>query len=253
VSDRPRSLRQVLATGAARVRAERGLDDEAAAELLRGHGLSGWQSGTVAQVEAGVRPLSVEELLLLCLAYGVTPADLLGPVDGDPVEVTAAARLTPAALGALLAGDGAAVRALPTEALDVPATRAAPPAGSPPPPDALVRSAARYGVSGEAAVGRALAGIGDAERNAARRLGVSAERLVLAAVGRWGRPLTVERDARIEQRRADTDPAVHITLRGLVTRELLQELAVLLAPPDPVAGVARLSRPTPEADAVTGP
>jgi hypothetical protein len=223
---RARSLRAVLAAGAARVRAARGLGDEEAAELLRSYGLVGWQAGTLTQVEAGVRPLAVEELLLLCAAYRVSVAELTGS-DPEPVELAAGARLPAAAVRALLADGGEVVRALPAAALDVPATRPVRP--GPPPPDALVDAAARFGVKGPTEVGRALAAIGDAERNAARRLGVTPERLVLAAVGRWGKPFTAERDARIALRKATTEPDLHITLRGLVTRELLTELEEQLA------------------------
>jgi hypothetical protein len=224
---RARSLRQVLADGVARVRSERGLGEEEAAALLRSFGLLGWQAGTLTQVEAGVRPLAVEELILLCAAYGVSAAELAGP-DPEPVELTAGARLPASAVRAVLADGGEVLRALPADALDVPATRPVTP-GLPPPPDALVDAAARFGVRGPAEVGRALAAIGDAERNAARRLGVTPERLVLAAVGRWGRPLTAERDARIELRKTTTAPDQHITLRGYVTRELLAELETTLA------------------------
>jgi transcriptional regulator with XRE-family HTH domain len=215
---RAKSLRAVLAAGAARVRAERGLSEEDGAELLRSYGLVGWQVGTLTQVEAGVRPLAVEELLLLCAAYRVSVAELAGS-DPDEVELAAGARLPAAAVRALLADGGEEVRALPDDALDVPATRPVTTI-----PDALVDSAARLGVRGPVEVGRALAAIGEAERNAARRLGVSPERLVLAAVGRWGKPFTAERDARIALRRSTTEPDRHITLRGLVTRELLAEL-----------------------------
>ncbi len=83
--DRPRSLRHLLATGAARVRTERGLGEEEAAALLRSYGLVGWQAGTLTQVEAGVRPLAVEELLLLCTAYRVSAAELAG-AGPEPVE-----------------------------------------------------------------------------------------------------------------------------------------------------------------------
>jgi hypothetical protein len=221
---RPRSLRAVLAAGAARVRAERGLSVLEAAALLRSYGLVGWQAGTLTQVEAGVRPLAVEELLLVCAAYRVSAAELAGS-DPEPVEVAAGARLPATAVRAVLADGGEELRALPDDALDVPATRQV--AGVPP-PDALVDAAARLGVRGSAAVGRALAEIGDAERNAARRLEVTPERLVLAAVGRWGRSFTAERDARIALRRATTEPDRHITLRGLVTRELLSELEAQL-------------------------
>ncbi|HYT09342.1 MAG TPA: hypothetical protein VEL73_01640, partial [Mycobacteriales bacterium] len=193
--DRPQSLRTVLAAGAARVRRECGLDSDAAVARLRSYGLNGWQPGTVTQVEAGVRPLAVEELLLLCAAYGVTVLELAGSPDG-PVELAGSARLPAGALRALLGDDGEALRTLPDDALDLPATRGSP-GGSPAPPDALVHAARRFGLQGAAEVGRALASIGDAERNAARRLGVSPEWLVLAAVGRWGRSLAAERDARI--------------------------------------------------------
>ena len=219
---RARSLRQVLAAGVARVRIERGLDEEAAATLLRSYGLAGWQAGTLTRIEAGVRPLAVEELLLLCAAYRVSAAELAGS-DPEPVELTAGARLPAVAVRAVLADDGEVLRALPADALDVPATRPVNP-GLPAPPDALVDAAARLGVNGPTEVGRALAAIGDAERNAARRLAVSPERLVLASVGRWGRPFAAERDARIALRRATTEPDLHITLRGHVTRELLAEL-----------------------------
>jgi hypothetical protein len=226
--DRPRSLRHLLATGAARVRTERGLGEEEAAALLRSYGLVGWQAGTLTQVEAGVRPLAVEELLLLCTAYRVSAAELAG-AGPEPVEVAAGARLPATAVRAVLADGGEVLRALPADALDVPATRPVTP-GQPPPPDALVDSARRFGVRGPTEVGRALATIGDAERHAARRLGVPPERLALAAVGRWGKPFTAERDARIALRRATTEPDRHITLRGLVTRELLAELEQTLAP-----------------------
>jgi hypothetical protein len=224
---RPRSLRQVLADGVARARAGRGLSDEAAAALLRSYGLVGWQAGTLTQVEAGVRPLAVEELVLVCAAYRVSLAELAGS-DPVPVELSAGARLPASAVRAVLADGGEVLRALPADALDVPATRPVTP-GLPPPPDALIDAAARFGVRGPTEVGRALAAIGDAERHAARKLGVTPERLVLAAVGRWGKPFTAERDARIALRKASTEPDRHITLRGLVTRELLAELEQTLA------------------------
>ena len=223
---RARSLRAVLAAGTARVRAERGLSEEQAAELLRSYGLVAWQAGTLTQVEAGVRPLAVEELLLLCAAYRVSVAELAG---SDP-DAGRAGRRRPAAGGR---GPGAAGRRRRGAAGAARRTRwtCRPPGRCPPvpTPDALVDAAARLGVRGQVEVGRALAAIGEAERNAARRLGVSPERLVLAAVGRWGKPFSAERDARIALRRATTEPDRHITLRGLVTREMLAELQDHLA------------------------
>lgn len=222
---RAKSLRSVLAEGVARVRAERGLSGEQAAELLRSYGLVAWRVGTLTQVEAGVRPLAVEELLMVCAAYRVSVAELVGP-HVDRVELAAAARLPASAIRALLADGREELRTLPDDALDVPAGRPVPPV---PTSDALVDAAARLGVRGRFEVGRALAAIGEAERNAARRLGVTPERLVLAAVGRWGKPFSAERDARIALRRTMTEPDRHITLRGLVTREMLAELRDHLA------------------------
>ena len=87
----------------------------------------------------------MEELLLLCAAYRVSVAELAGS-DPEAVELAVGARLPAAAVRALLADDGEVLRALPADALDVPATR--PDAGRPPPPDALVDAAARLGVPG---------------------------------------------------------------------------------------------------------
>ena len=147
------------------MRAERGLGEDEAAALLRSYGLVGWQAGTVTQVEAGVRPLAMEELLLVCAAYRVSVAELTGP-DPEPVELAVGARLPAAAVRALLADDGEVVRALPPDALDVPATRPAT-HGRPPPPDALVDAAARLGVQRS---GRGRPGAGhDRGRRAQRR------------------------------------------------------------------------------------
>ena len=89
---RAKSLRAVLAAGTARVRAERGLSEEQAAQLLRSYGLVTWRVGTLTQVEAGVRPLAVEELLLLCAAYRVSVAELAGTSSASPGRSRSAGR-----------------------------------------------------------------------------------------------------------------------------------------------------------------
>ena len=98
IRNRVRSLRSVLAAGVARLRAERGLGEDEAAALLRSYGLVGWQAGTVTQVEAGVRPLAIEELLLVCAAYRVSVAELTGP-DPEPVELAVGAGCRPRPCG----------------------------------------------------------------------------------------------------------------------------------------------------------
>jgi transcriptional regulator with XRE-family HTH domain len=70
---------------------------------------------------------------------------------------------------------------------------------------------------------------GDAERKAARKLGVRPLVLSAAAHGRYGRSFTAERDARVaEQAPADAAPRSLQALRGHVTRAMLAELAPAL-------------------------
>jgi len=70
---------------------------------------------------------------------------------------------------------------------------------------------------------------GDAERKAARKLGVPALRLSVAAHGRYGHSFTAERDARVAgQAPADAPPRSLQALRGHVTRAMLAELAPAL-------------------------
>ena len=72
---------------------------------------------------------------------------------------------------------------------------------------------------------------GDAERKAARKLGVRPLKLSVAAHGRYGRSFTAERDARVaEQAPADAPPRSLQALRGHVTRAMLAELAPALEP-----------------------
>ena len=178
---RAKSLRAVLAAGTARVRAERGLSEEQAAELLRSYGLVTWQAGTLTQVEAGVRPLAVEELLLLCAAYRVSVAELAGS-DPDEVELAAGARLPAVAVRALLADGGEELRALPDDALDVPATR---PVSAVPTPG---RARRRRGQARRPRPGRGRPGAGRDRRGRAERGPPARGEPGAAGAGR-GRPL----------------------------------------------------------------
>lgn len=74
-------------------------------------------------------------------------------------------------------------------------------------------------------VGSALHVAGEAERKLARKLGIDPNTVVTAAVKRWGRSLTEERDARVSALvDDDTPPRTVQARRGRVTRELLKEL-----------------------------
>jgi hypothetical protein len=70
---------------------------------------------------------------------------------------------------------------------------------------------------------------GDAERKAARRLGVPPLDLSVAAHGRYGRSFSDERDRRVaEQAPDDAAPRTLQALRGHVTRAMVAELAPVL-------------------------
>jgi transcriptional regulator with XRE-family HTH domain len=221
-------LRAVLATSARAARQRLGLTQEEAAARLRAHGLSTWIRGTVAQAEVGDRRFSLEEVLLMALAYDTTPAQLLTGADTQLVELSPDARLPLQAVRALLSGDEAAIHRLDPQAVDVPVRRSKPPVPrSERFPDVLAE-ARRFGIRRRADADRAVAGISDAERHAARKIGLAPEQVNFAAVARWGRTLAEERDHRLREQAQEVTPRGLQALRGHVTRELITELSEVL-------------------------
>lgn len=219
-----RQLREVVADGIKEARQRLGLRQEDAAARARAYGLPTWIRGTVAQAEVGARRFALEELLLLALAYEARLADLIAGNDDELVELTPQARLSVGALKAMLSGDQAAVLALSTEAVDIPARRRAPATSrSGRFPDVLAE-AQRFGIGDRSLLAHALNEVSDAERHAARKLGTTPERLNLAAMRRWGRTLAEERDHRLSEQAGDVSPRRRQALRGHITRELLTEL-----------------------------
>jgi hypothetical protein len=192
------------------------LRQEDAAAQARAAGLSSWIRGTVAQAEVGARRLNFEEVLLLALAYGTTPAEFLVGEDEDLVELAPRAQVPVRTLRALLSGQ-AATTGRPADGATGP-----PKSGAGRRPG--LAEARRLGLDREAAI-RAMEQVGEAERHAARRLGTTPDSINLRAVSRWGRTLAEERDARVAERAADASPRQLQALRGHVTRELLTELA----------------------------
>jgi len=215
MAGRVRPLREVLAAGLKTTRIGLGLRQEDAAARARAHGLSTWIRGTVAQAEVGARRLTLEEVLLLSLAYKTTPAALIVGEDDELVELAVQARVPAGTLRALLSGQAVATN----------------------------------GPPGAAAAERELDGIGDAERHAARRLGVPAEQVARAAVALWGRPLSEERDRRLADPPPDLSARRLQALRGHVTRDLMSELQPVLRG-RPV--VRREPTPTPSATRASG-
>jgi len=228
-----RPLREVLAVGVKEARQRLGLRQEDAAARARAYGLSTWIRGTVAQAEVGARRFSLEEVLLLAVAYETSLADLIAGDDGELVELTPQASLSVGALRAMLRGDQAAVRDLSTKAVDITALR-----GEQQPsrldrfPDVLAE-AERFGIGERSLLEPALGEVSDAERYAARKLGTTSERLNAAARQRWGRTLAEERDRRLSQKADDTSPRSRQALRGHITRELMAELEEELGEREP--------------------
>ncbi|MBO3752182.1 hypothetical protein J5X84_39490 [Streptosporangiaceae bacterium NEAU-GS5] len=178
----------------------------------------------MAQAEVGARRMGLDELLVLALAYESSLADFIVGDDDDMVELAPEARLSVATVRALLSGRALRLADLAAAAADVPAR--AETTGSVRKgrfPDVLDQ-AQRFGI-GEQQLQRALDGIGEAERYAARKLGTTPDRINLAAMRRWGRTLAEERDQRVAERGGAASPRQLQALRGHVTRELMAELA----------------------------
>ena len=196
-------LREVLAAGVKAARMGLGLRQEDAATLLRQLGLASWIRGTVAQAEVGARRLTPEELVILALAYETTPAALVVGEDDALVELTPDTWITVADLRGLWSGRPARIQA---------------PTG---PKGAAAAARERLKAGGQTRRGEA----SDADRHAARRLGLSLEEATAAATKLWGRTLAEERDRRLAERTGELSPRQLQALRGHVTRELLAELS----------------------------
>jgi len=178
-------LREVLAAGLKETRLALGLRQEDAATRVRAQGLTSWIRGTVAQAEVGARRLTFEEVLLLALAYETTPAAFIRGEDDELVALSRQAQIPAGTVRALLSGQ--AVQTSPS-------------------------------------IGRPADDVGDAERHAARRLGVPVERVNQAAMTLWGRPLSEERDRRLVEQPEGMSPRRLQALRGHITRSLITEL-----------------------------
>jgi transcriptional regulator with XRE-family HTH domain len=183
-------MHDMIGKGAAVVRKRNGWTQEQAARAYKSAGLTSWRTSTVGSLEAGLRRPRLEEVILMCAALGTTLADLVRAADEDGAKVTVAHGVTLSAEdieGCLHACGGQAVPVL--------SRRGLPP-------------------------GRDFT---DAERHAARRLGVSAAEVRQAAGTLWGRGFDVERDVRSEAG-GGGDARSRQAKRGLAARKMLTEL-----------------------------
>jgi ADP-ribose pyrophosphatase YjhB (NUDIX family)/transcriptional regulator with XRE-family HTH domain len=222
-------MHDLIGAGVAAVRQQKRWTQEDAAREFRYHGLSSWRTGTVGQLEAGLRRPRLDEVVLICAALGVALEDLL-PDSDEAVELGDGAWMTSAAIRAVLDGSvdaqpfgvteemsfpgeekvaEAIQRSLPqrkqTEQLLAPISQYA---------DGLLRGDVRMAFQLPT----------DAERHAARRLGLHPAQIKLASRALWDhRDFASERDRRVGDV-GKLEARSRQARRGLVTRAMLAEL-----------------------------
>jgi transcriptional regulator with XRE-family HTH domain len=223
-----RSLGAVIGAGVKALRLEQELTQDELARRLRNVGLD-WDQGAVARLEAGGRGVSPEQELLLAWALGVERYRLVAGEDDQWVTLSPRARWRIAAVRSAYAG--ANPGDMPAGDFEDPVKRSARRAAGAILGRAEQRAAASklWPRATVAQLNEVVEAVGDAERKAARHLGVDPVTVSAAAHRKWGRSFTAERDTRaadlVEEgagRRALQ------ALRGHVTRQLLAELAPIL-------------------------
>lgn len=229
-TDQPLSL--VIGRQIRELRQAAGLRQDEVARFAREIGWN-WTAATVAAIETGRRELSLAEFLTLPFIggqFGDHAPRSLGEFIGSDAALAAD---DPAALAAVLLSpdiligrvnlralvQGAKVRGAEFHRDHDGKLRHLPPAA-----DEISRTALFSRRANRRKISARLETQFDAERKAARRLGVTTEAIVNAARRLWGRTLTKERDTRVKDSKG-TDSARSLqALRGHVTRELLDEL-----------------------------
>jgi transcriptional regulator with XRE-family HTH domain len=237
-------MHELIARGAAAVRRQNGWTQEYAASVYRKHGLTAWRTGTVGSLEAGMRRPRLDEVILMCAALEVTLADLIRAADeggGYQVELgDGAVFSTRTVLGWLYEGfdwrgglsitDPRVTQQFPSSSKVYEAMRQAVAARerlSPALQAILIWGRQHDAGLGDAEADSAFRTPSDAERHAARRLGVDPAQVRLAAVALWRRDFDQERDARVGDVAA-LEPRSRQARRGLVTREMLAEMKRML-------------------------
>jgi transcriptional regulator with XRE-family HTH domain len=228
-------VHDLLGLGVAAVRREKRWTQEDLARELRYHGLTSWRTGSVGQLEAGLRRPRLDEVVLICAALGVALDDLL-PDSDEFVELGDGAKMRPGAIRAVLHGevDADPVRSITEDMIFPGETRALQKVQQDmermqdllqPLVNASPRRLTRADVLAPGATAPT-----DADRHAARQLRVQLPQVRVAAQILWGRSLTEEREARLAGEAAieNLPPRSIQARRGLVTRGMLTELRALL-------------------------
>ncbi len=194
------------------VREERHLTAAEVASRSRLTGLK-FDASTVVRIELGQRQVSAAELLLLAAMYGKGVADLLPT---EPVQFNDTVGVTPKQLRDALTKA--------PRGWEHPQVLTAVREGM----DKLAAAEARWAAKYPGAWIGALAvagGVDQPVKDAARKLGVSTDEVLLAAGELWEHGLTQERDERVAAL-GPTTARGRQARRGHVTRALLDELKV---------------------------
>jgi len=239
-------MHELIGKGFAEARRRQGLTQEQAARRLQGRGLTAWRKGTVGQLEAGLRRPRLDEVLLMAEALHVTVDQLIPGGDDERVELGDGATVSPRWIREMLTGE---------LYRDTPRPLAEMPYAQFPVHKVMAEVLHHLGAEGnrvEALVAPILKWAeqhdvtltsedwdaifespSDAERHAARRLGIEVPQLklsarVIAAQGSWGCwKFDDERDRRVGNL-GELEPRSRQAHRGLVTRQMLSELWAFL-------------------------
>lgn len=169
-----------------------------------------WSRSSVGELEAGRRRLSAEELLLLPHLLRSAAGGMGGT--GVASMLTTAAKQANARRPRLLIGavqvDDETITSWLSDGLGASNVKHSTPGWT----DVMAKAAEHHTP-------------GDAERKAARKLGISPTEVVDRSIAAWGVRLSAERDRRVAER-APTDASASVlrALRGHVSRQLLEEL-----------------------------
>lgn len=226
----PRGLSRALGERLKALRQTAGVSAEQVAEAARDLGLS-WRRATVAQIENGDRGLSAEELVLLPLLLGLGLAlphsweELIG--EGENLRLGPAVAVDRSVVVEVLSGRAGEIGL--GAGIDAPLRereRAALSAFNAALPYVRAWWEAAWPGASLAQLSRVREDAAhEAEQKAARKLGVSTLVLSAAAHRTWGRGLSDERDARVEEQSGDdASPRSMQAVRGHVTRRLLAEV-----------------------------
>lgn len=230
-------IHDLIAKGVAARRRELGWTQEQTANVFRTHGLLAWRTSTVGSLEAGLRRPKLDEVLLMARALGVTLDQLIPGGDDERVELGDDAVVSPRWIREMLS-DGfyqQLAKEMPYERFPLHRIwaeihrRAQEEEERDAPVEAAINEwAERHDVilmAGDVFASHERPS--DAERHAAKRLGVEISPLKLASRALWDhRNFDEERDRRV----GNVDELglrSRQARRGLVTREMLAELRVL--------------------------